>query len=511
MRRGPRVDRALRARYRAILNCVGGILALAGLLLLVPLLVAEPAEWSAFLTPAGLALGVGLSLARRFRPSQEVVLRTQDGAVVVVGSWLLVILISTWPLITVQGLNFTQAVFESVSAWTTCGLSVVDVLSAPRSILLWRSLMQLAGGAGWAIIVLAAIAGPPGTGLASAEGRSDQLVPHVRQSARIVAVMYGGYALLGTIALAWAGMTWFEAVNHSFAAVSTGGFSTRPESYGYWDSGRLEAVTTGLMLLGTTNFLTAWLFFRGQLRAVLRNGEVRLLAWLLPLSCLLLFDIAGRPLYATALKAARVACFEASSALSTTGFATVGYGDWPAAAILVMVVLMVIGGGTVSTAGGMKLFRIHLLGRVVLWELRRLLLPSSAVQARLVQQGSQPVVVRDEQVRQLAAFSFLYAATLTLGVGVLAIHGYSLRDSLFEFASALGTVGLSIGVTTADAPPWVLWAESVGMLLGRLEFLVVFVGLARIATDLPALVGRPRWPARWHGLLRFGGPSGSDA
>jgi trk system potassium uptake protein len=156
------------------------------------------------------------------------------------------------------GPPFSRALFESVSGWTTTGLSVVDVTSAGPMILFWRSIIQLAGGAGLAIIMMSAIVGPTGVGISSAEGRSDQLVPHVRQSARLVLIIYTCYALPEPLAYRMAGMSLFDAVNHSFAAVSTGGFP-RVESIGYWDSTAIEAVTLPLMLLGNLSFVTAWL------------------------------------------------------------------------------------------------------------------------------------------------------------------------------------------------------------------------------------------------------------
>lgn len=147
-----------------------------------------------------------------------------------------------------QKLNFTQALFESVSGWTTTGLSVVDVTQCSRLILLWRSIMQLAGGAGLAIIMLAAIVGPVGPALSIAEGRTDQLVPHVRKSAKMVLLIYAGYAAVGILAYHLAGLPLFDSINHSFAAISTGGFSTQPESIGHWDSVLVEAVTLPLMI-----------------------------------------------------------------------------------------------------------------------------------------------------------------------------------------------------------------------------------------------------------------------
>jgi len=484
-----RTPASLKHQYRAILAAVGQLLVLGALLMLTPLLglITSPHEiahaW-AFLVPAAALAVAGGAMWRLVRPRVPIALHVHEGGVIVLLSWVLVCLASAVPLMMALKLTFTQAIFESVSGWTTTGLSVVDVTRAPHIVLLWRSIMQLAGGAGLAIIMLSAIAGPSGPGFSYAEGRTDQLVPHVRRSARLVLTIYAGYALLGTVAYWLVGMSAFDALNHAFAAVSTGGFSTHPESIGYWDSPAIEAVTLPLMILGNLNFLTAWLLLRGKLRSVTRNGEVRLMAVVMPVAALLLFLFVSRGLFPALGKSIRVAIFDAVTSLTTTGFSTTSYSSWGPVGFMVVITLMLIGGGTCSTAGGVKQYRVYLLFKALLWELRRPFLPRTAVTENFVWQGENKDYIQDVRVRRVATFVFLYLATYILGTMVLAAYGFSLRDSLFEFASALGTVGLSIGVTSASAPAPVLWAETLGMFLGRLEFFVVFTALAKLALDL---------------------------
>ncbi|MFO7907545.1 MAG: TrkH family potassium uptake protein [Pirellulaceae bacterium] len=433
--------------------------------------------------------GLGLAAWRLLRPTDHVVLSVQEGGVIVLLSWVIVCLFSAWPFMTGMGLNFTQAVFESVSGWTTTGLSVVDVTQASHVILLWRSIMQLSGGAGLAIIMLSAITGPTGPALSVAEGR-EQLVPHVRQSAKLVIMIYSGYMIAGTTALHLAGMQWFDAVNHAFAALSTGGFSTRVESIGYWDSVAVEAVTVPLMILGNLSFITGWLMLRGKFRAVGRNGEIRLAFVMLPLCAILLFLLTASGLYPTLGKSVRVAIFETVTALTTTGFSTVGYAAWNSFGWGVLMVLMLVGGGTCSTAGGIKQYRIYLLWKSVVWELRRSVLPRSAVTENSVWEAERKVFVNDTRLRQIGTFVFLYLLTFVIGSAILAAHGYGLKESLFEYASAVGTVGLSVGVTSASAPAAVLWAEIVGMLLGRLEFFVIFVSAAKLLRDAGHMISK---------------------
>jgi len=484
----------LRQRYRAIFSYTGLIGLIGGFLILSPLalLPAFPAEinlaWS-FLSP-GLALtALGAALWRFFRPPEAVALTLPEGTVIVVLAWLLAISFGAMPFLLIGDLNLTQAIFETTSGWTTTGLSVVDVEQASPLILFYRSVMQLAGGAGLAIIMLSALAGPVGPGLSSAEGRGEQLLPHVQRSVKLVLTLYLSYVVIGWLALWLAGMNWFDALNHAFAALSTGGFSTRTESIGYWDSPLIEAVTIPLMLVGTLNFLTAYTLLQGKFKAVWRNGELRLSALLIPLSSLILLGWVTVGLYPSLQKAGRVAVFETVTALSTTGFSTVGYGNWNALGWLVLIGLMLVGGGTGSTAGGIKQYRVYALYRGLLWELKGLLLPQQAVTEPDIWHGEQRQFLSDRRLRQTGLFVFLYLLTFGLGSGIIAAHGYSLPESLFEFGSALGTVGLSVGVTAATAPPGVLWTEIAGMMLGRLEFFTIFIGLTRIVTDTPVMLG----------------------
>ncbi len=488
-----RTDIRLKDRYAEILSYTGLILAISGMLVLTPLLSLpaypeESVHWMGFFLPAALLSGTGVGLWRGFRRQAAVSLSVQEGGIVVLLSWVIVLLFSAWPYMAAEKWRFTQAFFESVSGWTTTGLTVVDYEKAAHLTFLWRSITQLAGGAGLAIIMLAAIAGPVGAGVTLAEGRSDQLAPHVRESAKLVLVIYSGYALAGILAYRMAGMSFFDAVNHTFPAISTGGFSTRVESIGYWDSPVIEAVTLVLMFFGNMNFLTAYLLLQGKLRAVYRNGEMRVMATVAPIFALAVFFLFCRNLYPSLSKSVRVAIFETFSALTTTGFSTVSYSNWNSFGILALVVLMLIGGGTGSTAGGIKQYRVYILFKSLLWELRGSFLPGTAVIKNYVWQGELKAYVQDSRIRQVANFVFLYLVTLFLGAGILAAHGYGLQESLFEFASAVGTVGLSVGVTAYDAPAGVLWTEIVGMFLGRLEFIVIFVSAARIVRDSCAML-----------------------
>jgi trk system potassium uptake protein TrkH len=440
-----------------------------------------------FIGPGALVAGIGWTLSRLCADSEPMDITYREGVVVIVLSWTMAVLFGAVPFMLITKLNFAQAFFEATSGWTTTGLSVVDVTAVPYCILLYRSVLQFVGGAGFAIIMLSALAGPAGTALTTGEGREGQLAPNIKKSAKLVLSMYAGYAVMGTLGLRAAGMDWFDAINHAFTAVSTGGFSTRAESIGYWNSPAVEGVTVALMLLGSTNFVTAHMLLKRQFRFLWRNGELRLqLALLLVFLPILFFGVTNG-LYPVLHKGLRVAIFEAVSGLSTTGFSTVSYESWGAVGWLVLLVLMLIGGGTGSTAGGLKQFRIYVLYRGLLWEFKRRILPQNVVTETHVWHGEQRRFITDEDLRRAGLFMFLYAVVFILGAMLISSYGYPLKESLFEFASTLGTVGLSAGITGPETPSVILWSQMAGMLLGRLEFFAIILGTIKLVQDVLAM------------------------
>jgi trk system potassium uptake protein len=481
----------LRNRYRALLGYTGFIIMLIGGVTLLPLTIIPFYPQEIVHAPAFLLAGLpfiafGGLVWRSLTPKQAFSLTIQEGAVVMVVIWITACVVGAIPFMLINGMNFTQAMFESTSGYTTTGLSIVNVVETPRMLLLFRSVTHLAGGAGFAIIAVLAASTSLGMGVSAAEGRADQLAPNVRRSSTIVLSLYLGYIGAGVLALRIAGMGWFDAVNHSIAAVATGGFSTKPESVGHWDSPFIESVLIVLMLLGSINFLIAYTVLRGKPGVLVRSAEVRSQMFIIVVATILVTLITTTAVYGTLADGARVALFEVVSAITSTGFASgnsVIYTGWNDFGLLIIALLMALGGGAGSTSGGIKQLRVYVLYKSAFWEIKRAFLPPHAVNEPVIWQADRSEPLTDKQVRQAAQFVGVYLTLFFIGTAIISAYGYPLAQSMFEFSSALGNAGMSVGITSATASPGILWLLIVAMIFGRLEIFVLIVGLLKLVTD----------------------------
>ena len=417
-------------------------------------------------------------------------------------SWVLAIVFCAVPFMMTGNYDFTQAVFECTSGWSTTGLSVVDVTRCPRIFLLYRSIMLFFGGGGLGLVMVSVLSDRHGMRLYSAEGHSDRLLPNLVKSARMIIAIYMGYILSGTLLYMFFGMDWFDGLNHSIAALSTGGFSTKAESIGYYDSLGIELVTIVLMLLGCTNFLAHLFLIRGKLKTFFRYCEVRFMlmicGFFTPVMAVLLL-YAG--LSGNVGQGFRDGLFQVVTALTTTGFQTVdSFAAFSSPLLLVMTLLMLVGGGTGSTAGGIKQIRVWIALKSLYWSMRSRISRKRTVYSDSIQKldGKEFLTARGRL--DTLEFIGVYLSVFMLGTMVLCMCGFDIGDSMFEFASALGTVGLSVGITSYDASPAVLWTETAGMFVGRLEIYVVFVAAVQLGREIKH--GAQKRGRRWKKYAR---------
>ena len=478
----------LKNRYKLILGYTGIILLGVSLAMLTPLLTIpffpyKQIEIFSFLATSFFTALIGLSLKRFIVNEKNVTMSIQEGGIVVFISWSATVILSALPFVISGQLNFVQACFEVVSGYTTTGLSVVDVRETTHMVLLWRSIMQLLGGVGLVVIMLSAIIGPHGVGLYNAEARSDKLVPNIRKTTKMIVIIYLSYILAGIVLYVLAGMSVFDSINHSIAAVSTGGFSTKYESIGYYNSTTIELITIILMVLGTINFAAHAILWKGKIKEFLNIGEFKTMLFMFSFSIPLTVFFTTKDMFESLSKSIRVAVFEIISAVSTTGFSTVGYTNWNDFGFFMLVLMMIIGGGTGSTAGGIKQYRVYILLKSLWWNIKSFILPRNLVKEYHVNRADGKFYVSDKHIIEVCSVTTIYMFMFVISILILMAHGYSMRDSMFEIASCLSTVGLSVGITSPDAPVLVLIVETIMMFLGRLEFIVVFYSILRMIKD----------------------------
>jgi len=479
-----------RSGYKLIARYLGIFIVLIGFIVMLPLLVLpfypEEAEYAyCFIIPglASIVAGSLLSIALKDKENER--LGHHQDSVLVVIVWVVAILISAMPYLLSGKYSFTQSVFESTSGYSTTGLSVVDVDSCPHIFLLFRSITLFVGGVGLVLILTSAISDRYGLRLYNAEGHSDKLLPNLVKSARLMLAIYGGYIIAGTIAYISFGMDVFDAINHAIASVSTGGFSTRSASIGYYDSIGIEMTTMILMLLGSTNFAIHLFLLRGKIKQVIKHCEIKFIAIALAVAIPIMAIIFQSSTGSDWGYAFRVSAFHFVSSITTTGYQTVAtMAVFPDAFFYLMIVAMLVGGGLGSTAGGIKQYRIIASAKGIYHTFDDKLKHSRLISTHYIARYGNIEELTDEEARSNTGFIILYLAIFMIGTLIFCAFGYSIKDSMFEFASSLSTVGLTAGITGPSAHPVVLWTSIVGMFFGRLEILVIFTAFVKVIRDL---------------------------
>ena len=462
--------------YRMIGNMVGRLLLLeAGLLLLpalVSLLYSESSLW-ALLATAGVALLLGGLLTVAVRVKDKTIY-AKEGFVIVSLSWILLSAVGALPFVLSGEMpSYVDALFETVSGFTTTGASVAtDLYAFSHGVLFWRSFTHWIGGMGVLVLMMALI--PTGTGRTIHVMRAEvpgpvvgKLVPRLRDTAKILYLIYLAMTVLMVVCLLCAGMPLFDSFIHAFGTAGTGGFGMHPTGVGGY-SPAIQWIITIFMLLFGVNFNLYYLLLIRAFRPAATNRELWVYLGVVAVSTGLIgFNVL--PLYDNAGEAVRHAAFQVSSVVTTTGFATVDFNLWPGLSRGVIFLLLFMGGCAGSTAGGLKVSRVMLLGKTVVRELKRLVHPRSVGVVRL--EGKR---VEEETVHSTAAYFILYMALIAVSFLILSAEPFSLETNLTAAITCLNNVGPGLGevgpmggfAAYSDPSKVVL---TMVMLLGRLE------------------------------------------
>lgn len=469
---------------RVITHVVGILTALAGLSMLLPATVSAAYGEAAairLLAAAVITATAGFVAYRYTAPVEEISIR--DGFAIVTLGWIAVALFGTLPYLLTGSIGaFTRAFFESMSGLTTTGATIVtDIDALPRGVALWRSQTQWMGGMGIIVLSVAILPllGIGGMQLLQAEipGLApDRLKPRVRQTASLLWAVYALLTVTEMILLWFGGMSLFEAVNHGFTTMATGGFSTENGSIGAFDSPYLQYVIAVFIFFAGVNFTLHYSWITGRWGAVWRNHELRVYTTLVIGATLVLWLLVWIPGTINGVEESfRAGLFQAVSIMTTTGYVTADYETWIAPAQSLLFVLMLIGGCTGSTAGSIKVLRHMLVIQEARISLKKLLHPRGVFVYKV---GGR--AVPNEVLANVSGFLLLYLGLLVVGVFGLTLLGLDIRTAIGAATATIGNIGPGFGLvgpaeTYAPLPGASLWVLSALMLLGRLEIFTVLV------------------------------------
>jgi trk system potassium uptake protein TrkH len=410
-------------------------------------------------------------------------LSRRDGFGVVVFGWLSATLFGSLPYI-FSGViaHPVSALFETMSGFTTTGASVLSNLEEiPRGILFWRSLTHWFGGMGVLVLCVAILPflGVGGMQIYRAEmpGPSkDRLTPRITTTAKLLWGVYALLTLSEALLLKYAGrMGWFDAFCHTFGTMATGGFSTRSASIGAFDSAVVDTIIIAFMFMAGVNFSLHYHALTGKPGRYFRDPEFRFYLFFLIGASLFITANIWLSGFASFGQCFRDAAFTATSIMTTTGFCTADFDQWPNASRLLLVVMMFMGGCAGSTGGGMKIVRVFIMFKKMIRELKLFMRPSAVIQIKL---GGK--TVEQEIISHIAAFFAIFVLIFALGSFVMTFFTPNLETAATSVIATLGNIGPglnAIGATQnyAGIPPAGQGILTLFMLLGRLELYTVLI------------------------------------
>ncbi len=422
-------------------------------------------------------------------------LNKREGYIIVAFGWIVMSLTGTVPYIMTGAIpDFTNAFFETMSGYTTTGATILDDIEAvPKGVLFWRSLTHWIGGMGIIVLTIAILPllGIGGMQLFAAEApgpNADKLHPRITDTAKRLWLIYFSYTAAETILLQVAGMSFFDAVNHSLCTLSTGGFSTKNASVAYWNGQPLiQYIIIVFMFLAGTNFVLSYFAFKGRVIKAINDEEFK---WYLRFIVMFTAITAGiiyfnsdlsissidHPMvYGEAEAAIRHGLFQVISVITTTGFITADYTLWTPFLMVFFFGLMFLGGSAGSTSGGVKVVRHMIMIKNGFLEFRRALHPNAILPVRYNDRA-----VSGEIVFNILGFFILYMLSFIIGALVFSMFKIDFTSAVGLSASSLGNVGPALGNfgpvnNYAALPNLGKWWASFLMLIGRLELFTVLI------------------------------------
>lgn len=467
---------------KMVLNTLGKIIGVEAALLILPLIVSviyKNDSIAAFLITIAVAAVVSLPLLLFCKPKNKVIY-SKEGFVIVALAWIIMSAIGALPFFISREIpSYVDAFFETVSGFTTTGASILtDVESMSEGLLFWRSFTHWIGGMGVLVFVMALSAGLPDRSIHIMRAEMpgpiiDKLVPKARETAKILYLIYIGMTLLEIVILVICKMPLFESIVHTFGTAGTGGFGVLSDSIaGY--SPVIQWVIAVFMFLFGINFNLYYLLLLGKIKNVLRSSELWVYVGVGIASCVAI-TVNIFSIYGNVSEALRHAAFQVSTIMTTTGYATVDFNQWPVFSKSLLLVLMLMGACAGSTAGGLKVSRVIILIKSMRRELTRLLHPRSVKTLKI--EGKR---IDEQTLSTTASYLMMYTACLVIVFLLLSFDKFDIETNISAAAACFNNIGPGFGEVGpignyfgySDFSKIVLCAA---MLLGRLEIFPMLI------------------------------------
>lgn len=442
-----------------------------------------------FLVISAITGAVGAAGYFFIKRTQEMALKHAIALIVLF--WPIAAFFCSIPILTTGAApSFIDAYFESMSGWTTTGLSTIsgNVESFPHSVNLWRGMLQFMGGIGVilisVIVLVQARTGSESISLIASEfATGERIRPSIWNTAKILMTFFVFLLIVCTIILLVAGMGPFDAVFHAMTGLATGGFSTYPDSIAHFNSGSIELATMIVMMIGATNIAVHFAVLSGNYKELIffRNIEVKSFVVFL-----LLFSAAGAVWLISLTSMSPMDAINASfyhivAAMTTTGWTIANGGNvpaaYPAAFLLLLGISAIMGGQSVTTAGGIRQIRVALIIKSIWWHIKKTLLPSTVVFPRSYHHIIKKTVT-DSRMTDIYVFVTIYLLTLLISTMVVMSYGNPLERSFLECSSALTSLGMGFGIASTAAAEGVKTMLIFNMWVGRIEIVPVLLFFA---------------------------------
>ena len=484
-------------RIKVLFNILGALISILGITMVVPIFISiyhGESDLYSFIISSMSCILLGIPLWFITRNNQT--LTNRDGFAIVTFSWVVTAIIGALPFYISGAIpNITDAFFESMSGVTTTGATIIgniDTLphlkngieSLPHGILFWRSFLQWIGGMGIIVFYIAILPllGVGGVQLFKAEVPgpvADKIKPRVRETAKLLWMIYVGMTLIEALALMIAGMSIFDSICHAFTTMPTGGFSTKNASIAYYDNSAIHFIIIFFMFIAGINFSLHFRMINGDFKTFIKNTEFLVYVMIIIIVTFIVFLTIITKGNTEYYKSFSESLFGVVAILTGTGYVLGDYELWPVFLQMILLTLMFIGGMGGSTTGGMKIMRIILLAKYAALETRRMLHARALLPVKI---GKQ--LIKEDIVRNTLGFFLFFMSSFIISTILLSTMGLDIESSIGEAASAMGNIGPALGdfgptdnySTLSEPGKWVL---TFCMLLGRLEIFTVMVLFSR--------------------------------